>query len=371
METLQSDDLSKLHHSIQQLYTLQDFDTFKVDALRIVDRLVPSDIPLFHSTNFQTHRTEDTYIPGNFPGLTSELQSVKVKYLGEHPFMQNLPKTLNGACKISDFVSRSELHSLEGIYQQFLRLLDTEDQMFLLLSTPETNIWLPQANLDKIIYGLTLNRDRQNFTERDRLVLNLLRPHLSQAYKNTQQHHELQQQLSQVRQSLDRLGAIVLDSDGGIISISSQAIVCLENYFAKPTSLTQLPDRLRSWVEYQVNCLMQNSDLPKACLPLQIQQAGRELKIRLVVEVLGSRYLLLLEEQTQSSLSSLALLGLSQREIEVLVLVIQGKDNKAIASQLSVNISTIRKHLENIYSKFNVKSRTEASAYALTKLGIL
>jgi DNA-binding CsgD family transcriptional regulator len=114
---------------------------------------------------------------------------------------------------------------------------------------------------------------------------------------------------------------------------------------------------------------MQNPTASQVCLPLRIQRAGRELSIRLTIEPQRTQYLLLLTEQTLSSLNSLALLGLSQRETEVLKLIIQGKDNKAIAAQLSVNISTIRKHLENIYTKFGVKSRTEAIAYTLTKLG--
>jgi DNA-binding CsgD family transcriptional regulator len=83
------------------------------------------------------------------------------------------------------------------------------------------------------------------------------------------------------------------------------------------------------------------------------------------------RYLLLLEEQTLSSLNSLALLGLSQRETEVLAWVIQGKDNKEIATQLSIHPSTVRKHLENIYRKLGVQSRTEAISQALAKLGFL
>ncbi len=371
METLQSDDLSKLHHSIQQLYKLHDLATFKVDALRIVDRLVPSDIPLFHSTNFQTYKTEDVYIPGSFPGLTSELQSVKVKYLGEHPFMQNLPKTLNGACKISDFVSQAELHSLAGIYQQFLRLLDTEDQMFLLLSTPEANIWLPQVSSGKIIYGLTLNRDRCSFTERDRSILNLLRPHLSQAYENVVCCDRLQQELNEVRQSLNCLGAIGLDNEGQIKSIAPQAIVWLETYFTKPTSTRQLPDRLRSWVKYRIDTLTQDSAFTDTHLTLKIQKAERELIIRLVIDSARSQHLLLLEERSIASIDTLIALGLSQRETAVLLLLIQGKDNKAIASQLNIHPGTVRKHLENIYHKLDVESRTEAIAHALTKLGIM
>jgi DNA-binding CsgD family transcriptional regulator len=102
-----------------------------------------------------------------------------------------------------------------------------------------------------------------------------------------------------------------------------------------------------------------------------MQREGKELVIRLVVEQLGERYLLLLEEQILSPMNSLALLGLSQRETEVLAWIMQGKDNKTIATHLGINVSTVRKHLESIYGKLGVHNRTEAITQALRKLGIL
>ena len=106
-------------------------------------------------------------------------------------------------------------------------------------------------------------------------------------------------------------------------------------------------------------------------MPLRIQQDGRELTIRLIIEPDQSGYLLLLEEQHKFLFRSFALLELSPRETEVLVLVIKGESNQEIADQLNVNTSTIRKHLENIYSKWGVTSRTKAVAQALEKLGLL
>jgi DNA-binding NarL/FixJ family response regulator len=63
--------------------------------------------------------------------------------------------------------------------------------------------------------------------------------------------------------------------------------------------------------------------------------------------------------------------SMAQKKAEVLSSIIQGKDNKAIAAQMNINISTVRKHLENIYRKLGVKNRTEAIASALEKLGCL
>jgi ABC-type phosphate transport system auxiliary subunit len=62
-------------------------------------------------------------------------------------------------------------------------------------------------------------------------MLNLLRPHLFQAYRNAQQHHQLKQDLSQLQQSFDRLGVAIVNAQGRIQSIAPQAIIWLEIYF--------------------------------------------------------------------------------------------------------------------------------------------
>jgi DNA-binding CsgD family transcriptional regulator len=56
--------------------------------------------------------------------------------------------------------------------------------------------------------------------------------------------------------------------------------------------------------------------------------------------------------------------GLSDREREVLVCVAEGKTNRAIAAKLSIAPTTVRTHLEHIYRKLDVHSRTAALARA-------
>jgi DNA-binding NarL/FixJ family response regulator len=56
---------------------------------------------------------------------------------------------------------------------------------------------------------------------------------------------------------------------------------------------------------------------------------------------------------------------LTVRELEVLRLLAEGRSNKAIASALGVSPRTVNFHLDNIYSKLGVASRTEAAIYAL------
>ena len=56
--------------------------------------------------------------------------------------------------------------------------------------------------------------------------------------------------------------------------------------------------------------------------------------------------------------------GLTARELEVLRLVAAGKSNREIASALVISERTVARHLQNIFAKLRISSRTAASAFA-------
>jgi DNA-binding NarL/FixJ family response regulator len=56
---------------------------------------------------------------------------------------------------------------------------------------------------------------------------------------------------------------------------------------------------------------------------------------------------------------------LSERECDVLKLVVEGKDYKAIAEKLFLSTHTIRKHIANIYEKLHVNSKAQVINMAL------
>ncbi len=74
---------------------------------------------------------------------------------------------------------------------------------------------------------------------------------------------------------------------------------------------------------------------------------GRTLPLRAMVK----RHVTLAEEKWPL---------LTERELEVLLLMSQGYSNQQIATHLVVSINTIKKHLAHIYHKFGVTSRTQA-----------
>jgi NarL family two-component system response regulator LiaR len=62
-----------------------------------------------------------------------------------------------------------------------------------------------------------------------------------------------------------------------------------------------------------------------------------------------------------------ALDEITERELEVLKLAAKGMTNKAIAQELVLSVRTVQAHLNNIFNKLTVGSRTEAVLYALRK----
>lgn len=56
---------------------------------------------------------------------------------------------------------------------------------------------------------------------------------------------------------------------------------------------------------------------------------------------------------------------LTDREIEVLKLVAEGKFNKEIAAQLHISERTVKNHISNIFKKIDVCDRTQAAVFAI------
>jgi NarL family two-component system response regulator LiaR len=59
------------------------------------------------------------------------------------------------------------------------------------------------------------------------------------------------------------------------------------------------------------------------------------------------------------------LVDLTEREQEVLNLVVQGNSNQQIGETLVISLATVKAHISNILSKLQVSSRSEAIAFAI------
>jgi DNA-binding CsgD family transcriptional regulator len=258
----------------------------------------------------------------------------------QHPLSAYHARTGDfSARKLSDFVTRKQLHGLE-IYSEFFRPSTVEYQL---------EVGLPAPPWHTKVFGF--HSASHDFGERERFLLNLLRPHLTHFYAHAKMRR-LAAALAAGTEAPAEL--VVLDATGRIEFATLAARQLLRDY-GESTDGTRLPHMIEEWLRHDSRRLNGDS-LPAPGRFLHIDRQDS----RLVVTRLNGhqRTLLLTQEPVRPAYSGL----LSWREWQVIGLVEAGKSNVEIAAELWIAPGTVRKHLENIYAKLAVRSRTAALA---------
>ncbi|MBW8012363.1 MAG: response regulator transcription factor [Chloroflexi bacterium] len=74
---------------------------------------------------------------------------------------------------------------------------------------------------------------------------------------------------------------------------------------------------------------------------------------------------ILMQDVAQGKDEQILVDPITNREIDVLVLVAQGFSNKEVADKLVISEATVRFHVSNILAKLNLENRTQAALYAI------
>ena len=230
------------------------------------------------------------------------------------------------ALKISDFLSRSEFRRREIYWEMFLPN-EVEYELIVGLDAP-------LSHTKTFLFDRAGGRD---FTERDRDVLDLLRPHLARIYETAKLRRTARDALILLERTHAAL--VLLEGADRVAYATPEAWRLLANYFHPSGS--RLPHEVAEWLREQ-----RRAPSPE---PLTVERGEESVVVHLVE---GS---LLLERQREAS-------RLTERESEILDLVAAGNTNAEIAEALWIAPSTVRKHLENVYEKLDVHSRTAALA---------
>lgn len=178
-------------------------------------------------------------------------------------------------------------------------------------------------------------------------------------------HIQQARQLTQASSALDAFGQATLaiaSTNGKLVWQTALARHLLESYFGLSDTA---PTALLQWIA-QAQSAYLNGQEPSA---LVYQTAGRRLLASLHQQTTEGEWLLVLREENHqaSMLSLMQAFPLTQREAEVLYWLSLGKTNRDIADILGMSPRTVNKHLEHIFSKLGVETRTAAAALALSK----
>ena len=181
----------------------------------------------------------------------------------------------------------------------------------------------------------------------------------------------------QTRSALDAFGYATITvraSDGSLMWQTPLARELLERYCG--TAAPQTPEPVLAWLHTSLQRLAQQGG-PARPDNLSIERGATRLTFRLHQQTGDSdataedgEWLIVMREVSDTAVIEAMSLSfkLTPREAEVLYWVVKGKTNKDIGDILGTSPMKVKKHLERIFVKLGVETRTAAAGLAMTRI---
>jgi CheY-like chemotaxis protein/DNA-binding CsgD family transcriptional regulator len=181
-------------------------------------------------------------------------------------------------------------------------------------------------------------------------------------------------QAGQARNALDAFGYASITvrmggaADGRLIWQTPLARDLLMRYYG--TSAPQTPEPVLNWLRRHLSEAERQIEPPR----LAVELGPRRLTFRLHQQTGdgdgGGDWLIVMREISDDAVVEAMSLSfkLTAREAEVLYWVVKGKTNRDIGDILGSSPATVKKHLERVYAKLGVETRTAAAGMAMNRI---
>ena len=285
------------------------------------------------------------------------------RHFREHPLVRYHAAHTDGTTqRISDRLTRNDFENSE-LFDDYYRRIGIRHVMALPLRIERGTV-----------ISIVFNRKTSDFTDDERALLDIVRPLLAALYRNLIVREETGAGLICLSKVATDAGwqAIEISEGSRIVEASPLGRQVLARFFPEiasydsadlPTALTEWLIRSRHW------------GLERSAIHLGNHFNATRLGLQLTVHFLadgtspGNGTLMLRTESDAVDAHRLEAIAaktpLTPREREVLALVAAGKSNGDIAFLLSISARTVQKHLERIFEKLGVETRTAAAMSAL------
>ncbi|HEX4433914.1 MAG TPA: helix-turn-helix transcriptional regulator [Acidimicrobiales bacterium] len=355
-ERLAVSDLAGILELVHALGEVGDPDEFLDVSLQGVMEIVPCTVATVNEVVPSADRVVGWTRPDSFH-LPDGTPEALARLAGEHPLITHIATTGDGSAhRISDFWSQDEFHRTE-LYDVIYRPMGIEYQMAVGFPVPQPTV-----------LGLTMNREVQDFSDRDVLALNTVRPHLVQGWRAVRDRRHMQALLDASEDAIAGQGTGLVVLWDQPQELTPGVLVTLYRSFGRPSRTSPFPARVARWIEAQA-AQSRGSGLALS-RPLTSQRDGRRVILR-YLPARGSHpgAVVVTERPGSADRKGFESLGLTRREAEIVALVAEGSTNDVIATRLGLATATVKKHLENVYTKLGVHTRAQVVAFAFETLG--
>jgi DNA-binding CsgD family transcriptional regulator len=227
---------------------------------------------------------------------------------------------------------------------------------------------LPLRIDDANVISVVFNRSHRDFRDRERALLDAIRQPLAAIYRNLVACENAGIGLTCISQLAADGGwhMMRVTLTGQILDASPAALRLLARFFPADADGRVLPAALLAWFAHSRSWGLERSVIDHG-QPFTGSHLGMGLTVHLVPdrERASAGYLLLRCHRVDIGADHLVDLPVTGREREVLALVAAGKTNREIAAVLAISARTVQKHLEHVFEKLGVETRTAAAVCAL------
>jgi DNA-binding CsgD family transcriptional regulator len=258
----------------------------------------------------------------------------------------------NDVLKITDYLSNSQFRRT-GIYNEFYKRVGVERQVAFAMDVA------PQ-----LLVTCALSRTNKDFNERDRAVLSHLSPHLIAAFRNTRILDRVTYEVATLRDRL-KLGHVVVTRRGDVRFINPRAAEMLGAYFGHSNE-KELPPALRAYLDSQV-LMAFGQEYYEPLRPIEFPGEFGTLQVQISCCSNTDDVTVILEEYRESTVRDFQLPGLTPREGEILFWISKGKTDPDIGRICKISVRTVQKHVENVFIKLGVETRTAAAMAAIER----
>lgn len=331
-------DLESVLTFVDEANSIPDLESFRSEILPGLRELVACDFIGYNEVD----AGGDGSIVVGYPEPLDETSEALGRLAHEHPLIVLCSSGDLRTHKISDFMTSREFHRLE-IYDEIFSRIGAEDQIA---------FGLP----GEAVIGIAMNRPRRDFSERDRTLLDLLRPHLARAHARLVEQERNERLFEILEWGLTRENAAVISLDGdlNIEETSKGAPELLASWFPEDPP-GSLPGRIAAWL---------SSSAGDRSAELKVEGEDGQLTVTTGQALDAGGPLLALEARPVATVERLQAIGLTRRQAEVLRLAALGRDTDEVAREMVISPATVRKHFENVYGRLGVNDRESAIAAA-------